>query len=167
MLNIQKIFEAQDKLDRKVVEVHGLQEKNLTGDVTQALYTELGELSNEIGFFKYWKKNKKDDKARQFDEWADCLHFIVSLGNKYDHVELILGTNRTFKIAENFIEHEYSFHKLLSKMYKADYSCIFEYSDALSALLAIGKKMGMSGEDMEKAYFEKNQVNYDRLASGY
>ncbi|GLV66418.1 hypothetical protein Bmyc01_50870 [Bacillus mycoides] len=24
MLNIQKIFEAQDKLDRKVVEVHGV-----------------------------------------------------------------------------------------------------------------------------------------------
>ncbi|PEU05205.1 hypothetical protein CN527_02360 [Bacillus cereus] len=167
MLNIQKIFEAQDKLDRKVVEVHGLEGRNLTGDVTQALYTELGELSNEIGFFKYWKKNKKDDKARQYDEWADCMHFMASLGNKYGHVELILGTSKTFKIAEKFIEHDYSFHKLLSIIYKTDYSCIFDYSHALSALLAIGKKMEMSGEDMEKAYFEKNQVNYDRLASGY
>ncbi|HDR7258789.1 dUTP diphosphatase [Bacillus paranthracis] len=167
MLNMQKIFEAQDKLDRKVVKVHCLQDQNLNGDVTQALYTELGELSNEIGFFKYWKKNKRNDKARKYDEWADCLHFVASLGNKYGHVELILGTSRTYKIADKFIENECSFHKLLSKMYKADYSCIFEYSDALSALLAIGKKMGMSDEDMEKAYFEKNQVNYDRLASGY
>lgn len=45
MLNIQKIFETQDKLDRKVVEVHGLEELNLTGQVTQALYVELGELA--------------------------------------------------------------------------------------------------------------------------
>ncbi|MFP3393409.1 dUTP diphosphatase [Brevibacillus sp. SIMBA_076] len=35
------------------------------------------------------------------------------------------------------------------------------------ALLAIGIKIGMAFEDMEKAYFDKNQVNYDRLNSGY
>ncbi|MDY8163939.1 dUTP diphosphatase [Bacillus thuringiensis] len=27
--------------------------------------------------------------------------------------------------------------------------------------------MGMTYKDMEKAYFDKNQVNYDRLANGY
>lgn len=167
MINIQKIFEAQEKLDNEIVKVHSLKDKSLTGDITQALYVELGELAQEIGFFKYWKKNKTINNARQYDEWADCLHFIASLGNKYGHVEFILGTSRVYKIADKFIENECSFHKLLSKMYKADYSCIFEYSDALSALLAIGKKMGMLDEDMEKAYFDKNQVNYDRLASGY
>ncbi|MES5957546.1 dUTP diphosphatase [Bacillus fungorum] len=168
MLNIQKIFEAQDKLDRKVVEVHWLEGQNLTGDVTQALYTELGELSNEIGFFKYWKKNKKDEKARQFDEWADCMHFMASLGNKYGHSELI-----TNAIDINNIHNElqfvdsHSYHELFDIIYKSSLNKLGGYCLSLAALVKIGLRMGMTFGDMEKSYFEKNQVNYDRLASGY
>lgn len=168
MLNIQKIFEAQDKLDCKVVEIHGLQGQNLTGDVTQALYTELGELSNEIGFFKYWKKKKKNDKARQYDEWADCLHFVVSLGNKYGHVEVVLR-EEIQKAMESDINRArlLSYHKLFGIIYTTDFSVPREYTIALTTVVVIGLKLGMTFEDMEKAYFEKNQVNYDRLASGY
>jgi len=167
MLNIQKIFEAQDKLDRKVVEVHGLEGQNLTGDVTQALYTELGELSNEIGFFKYWKKNKKDNKVRQYDEWADCIHFLASLGNKYGHVEEVL----TLEFHdEKYILHqaeESSFHHLFDIIYKVELNRLDHYTGALASLLMIGAKIGMTFDDMEKSYFKKNQVNYDRLNSGY
>lgn len=170
MLNIQKIFEAQDKLDRKVVEVHGLQGQNLTGDVTQALYTELGELSNEIGFFKYWKKNKKNDKARQYDEWADCMHFMASLGNKYGHTEF-MSSDRGIKALEISMQTLESdvirYHQLFEEIYTANMSSKVGYAFALNALLAIGVKMGMTYKDMNKAYFEKNQVNYDRLANGY
>lgn len=167
MLNIQKIFEAQDKLDRKVVEVHGLEGQNLTGDVTQALYTELGELSNEIGFFKYWKKNKKDDKARQYDEWADCMHFLDSLGNKYGHVDSILS--KDLKEDEILLNNKdkITYHFAFEYIYKSDLNDEFDYGNALGALIMIGLKLGMTFEDMENAYFEKNQVNYDRLASGY
>ncbi|PEO30892.1 dUTP diphosphatase [Bacillus toyonensis] len=170
MLNIQKIFEAQDKLDRKVVEVHGLEGQNLTGDVTQALYTELGELSNEIGFFKYWKKNKKDDKARQYDEWADCMHFMASLGNKYGHSEFVLSDRgiEALEISMQTLELDViRYHQLFEEIYTANMNSKVGYTYALCALLAIGANVGMTYEDMEKAYFDKNQVNYDRLASGY
>ena len=169
MLNIQKIFEAQDKLDRKVAEVHGLQGKNLTGDVTQALYTELGELSNEIGFFKYWKKNKKDDKARQYDEWADCMHFMASLGNKYGHSNDIISVLEMHHIDGDFnvVSFSNSYHELFDLIYRADLNNFHPYCNSLNALIKIGLKLGMTFEDMRKSYFEKNQVNYDRLASGY
>ncbi|PGP53290.1 dUTP diphosphatase [Bacillus thuringiensis] len=168
MLNIQKIFEAQDKLDRKVVEVHGLEGKNLTGDVTQALYTELGELSNEIGFFKYWKKNKKDDKARQYDEWADCMHFMASLGNKYGHVDYVIKSqDKNSKETDVEVKEKLPFHALFNHIYNTDLSDEVEYVIALASLLMIGEKLDMTYKDMEKAYFDKNQVNYDRLASGY
>ena len=170
MLKLQSIFEAQDKLDRKAVEVHGLEGQNLTGDVTQALYTELGELSNEIGFFKYWKKNKKDDKARQYDEWADCMHFMASLGNKYGYVERISDDTAQKTIRFNMdtmIETGVTYHHLFDSIYKSDFREIMYYAVSLSCLLTIGMKLGMTFEDMEKAYFDKNQVNYDRLASGY
>ncbi|WP_459503055.1 dUTP diphosphatase [Bacillus sp. C1] len=167
MLNIQKIFEAQDKLDRKVVEVHGLEGRSLTGDVTQALYTELGELSNEIGFFKYWKKNKKDDKERQYDEWADCMHFMASLGNKYGHVDYILSLDQRGDDVVQKNKDKVSFHFAFENIYKNDLNDKKDYMIALSALIIIGLKLGMTYEDMEKSYFSKNQVNYDRLASGY
>lgn len=169
MLNIQKIFEAQDKLDCKVVEVHGLEGQNLTGDVTQALYTELGELSNEIGFFKYWKKNKKDDKARQYDEWADCMHFMASLGNKYGHSDEIVSIIEMHYLDGIFnpVSFRESYHELFGMIYKAELNNFHSYCNSLNALIKIGLKLGMTTEDMRKAYFEKNQVNYDRLASGY
>ncbi|OOR18144.1 MULTISPECIES: dUTP diphosphatase [Bacillus cereus group] len=170
MLNIQKIFEAQDELDSKVVEVHGLEGKSLTGDITQALYVELGELAQEIGFFKYWKKNKKDDKARQYDEWADCMHFMASLGNKYDHVDYVL-LGRVKSAMKRDIEHcinnEIAYHILFEELYTTNFNNEYEYAISLALLITIGLKLGMSYEDMEKAYFEKNQVNYDRLNSGY
>ncbi|PGO73787.1 hypothetical protein CN980_17840 [Bacillus cereus] len=168
MLKLQSIFEAQDKLDRKVVEVHGLEGQNLTGDVTQALYTELGELSNEIGFFKYWKKNKKNDKIRQYDEWADCLHFMASLGNKYGHSDQVNEFITVFDIEEDFYTRTYREYGILFRnIYRADLNEFRLYMGALLSLISIGLKLGMEFEDMEKAYFDKNQVNYDRLANGY
>ncbi|MGH0448519.1 dUTP diphosphatase [Bacillus mycoides] len=167
MLNIQKIFEAQDKFDRKVVEVHGLQGQNLTGDVTQALYTELGELSNEIGFFKYWEKNKKNDKARQYDEWADCMHFMASLGNKYGHVDYVLSHDLNNGDILLNKKDDVSYHFAFEAIYKGEFNDEFDYGNAFTALIVIGLKLGMTYEDMEKAYFDKNQVNYDRLANGY
>lgn len=161
-MKLQHFFEAQERLDAKVVEVHGLEDKNLTADVTQALYTELGELSNEIGFFKYWKKNKKDDKARQWDEWADCWHFILSLGNKYGHSDKLREVGWT-----SFHGEPQYFHKAFSNLYSTDYSVLHQYIRALRMLMAIGHYIGMTEADMEKAYFDKNTVNYERLSSGY
>lgn len=170
MLNISKIFEAQEKLDNEIVKVHGLKGKSLTGDITQALYVELGELAQEIGFFKYWKKNKKNDKARQYDEWADCMHFMASLGNKYGHTEFMVSDSsiKALEISMQTLEFDViRYHQLFEEIYTANMSSKVGYTYALNALLAIGTKMSMTYEDMEKAYFEKNQVNYDRLNSGY
>lgn len=167
MLNIQKIFEAQDKLDRKVVEVHSLEGRNLTGDVTQALYTELGELSNEIGFFKYWKKNKTINKARQYDEWADCLHFMASLGNKYGHVDYVLSHDLNNGDILLNKKDEVSYHFAFEAIYKGELNDEFDYGNAFAALIVIGLKLGMTFEDMEKAYYSKHEVNYKRLEENY
>lgn len=169
MLNIQKIFEAQEKLDNEIVKVHSLKDKSLTGDITQALYVELGELAQEIGFFKYWKKNKTINKTRQYDEWADCMHFMASLGNKYGHSEDIISVLEMHHIDGDFnvVSFSNSYHELFDLIYRADLNNFHPYCNSLNALIKIGLKLGMTFEDMRKAYSEKNQVNYERLASGY
>jgi dimeric dUTPase (all-alpha-NTP-PPase superfamily) len=159
-MNLVKYFDAQERLDRKVIEVHSLQDRNLTADVTTALHVELGELAQEIGFFKYWKLNKRNDKARQFDEWADVLHFMLSLGNKYGHSDHIDEVKSLGYL-------DASLNELFSELYRADFSNIREYAFAFRALLSIGEHIGMDEAAMESSYFSKMQTNYDRLASGY
>jgi len=160
-MNLIEFFNAQERLDKKVVEVHGLEGKNLAADVTTALKVELAELAQEIGFFKYWKLNKRDDKARQFDEWSDCFHFILSLGNKYGH------SDRFSEVAVYEGEQEKPYNELFSYLFECDYSEVLSYYKAIGAMIAVGQKIGMTEQDMETAYFTKNRVNYERLASGY
>ena len=47
--------------------------------VKVALLVELAELANEAQFFKFWKQNKHIDKKKILEEYADCLHFALSL----------------------------------------------------------------------------------------
>ncbi len=120
-----------------------------------------------LGSSSIGKKNKKDDKARQYDEWADCMHFLASLGNKYGHVEEVLTLE--FHEEKQIVgaAEKSSFSGLFELIYKVMLNDLESYVGALASLLMIGAKIGMTFEDMEKSYFDKNQVNYDRLASGY
>lgn len=170
MFNLEKVFGAQDKLDRAVVQAHGLEGRNLTGDVTHALYVELGELQQEIGYFKYWKKTMKTNEDDQREEWADCMHFLASLGNKYGHVEMILNdeVQNGYKCQiTKLLKRKVSYHNLFEVIYKSDFNNVIDYGTALICLLAIGKKLGMTYEDMEEQYFAKNKINYDRIAANY
>lgn len=162
-LKLLSLFEAQERLDSKIVQVHGLQGKNLTADVTSALYVELGELQQEIAYFKYWKKHKNINKERQWDEWADCLHFLLSLGNRYGHSNEI-SEIEYLVVSESDIP---SFHILFQHLYQTDFTNVLQYSKALTILTAIGYFIGMTEKDMEDSYFAKNKVNYERLENNY
>ncbi|GLV66419.1 hypothetical protein Bmyc01_50880 [Bacillus mycoides] len=97
------------------------------------------------------------------------MHFMASLGNKYGHSEFVLSDRgiEALEISMKTLEFDViRYHQLFEEIYTANKSSKVGYAFALNALLAIGTKMGMTYEDMEKAYFEKNQVNYDLLANG-
>lgn len=162
-MKLNKFFEAQERLDSKVVAIFGLMGESLTNNVTMALYVELAELANEIEFFKHWKKNKRNNKDRQWDEWADCLHFMLSLGNKYGHSEHLDEVDGY--AMSQLLNRE--LNPLFQRIYKTDFSDINEYVKAFKCLITIGWFIGMTTEDMEQAYFTKNTVNYERLSSGY
>ena len=50
-------------------------------DMVQTAYrVELGELLQEWKQFKFWKLNKGEiDRDKMLEEWADCMHFALSL----------------------------------------------------------------------------------------
>lgn len=171
MLNFKQLFEMQEKLDNAVIEAHGLKGVNLTSKVISAFYVELAELAQEIGYFKYWKINKKTDNIKErHEEWSDTLHFALSIGIKFGHQDFVLSklTESSMKIHIEYNERrEVSFERLFDAIYKTNYSNQYEYSLMLGDLMTIGCKIGMDYEDMHQVYKEKNDINYERIANKY
>ncbi len=46
-----------------------------------ALSVEVGELANATKCFKYWSTKKDEGMERILDEYADVLHFLLSVAN--------------------------------------------------------------------------------------
>lgn len=103
-MNLKKLFEAQADLDKHIIEKKGLQGVDLLPNLILALQVELGECANEWRGFKYWSDDQEprinvpyhtlsaniytgekfpdvEYKNLLLEEYVDCLHFILSIGN--------------------------------------------------------------------------------------
>lgn len=65
MMNLQELFNVQAKLDKRIVEEHGLQGQDLLDKKILALQVELGECANEYRAWKFWSK---DQEPRTYKE---------------------------------------------------------------------------------------------------
>lgn len=122
-----------------------------------ALQVEFNELLNELPFlFKYWS-NKEMDKDKALEEYVDNIHFLLSIGNdlgitkyEYDRPDvhdmrkLVLGINNMISRLNKSVFKELADHYLL-----------------------LAEKLGFTWEEIEQAYFEKNEANYERQENGY
>lgn len=135
---------------------------NQNGDMLIACLVEIGELANELSFFKYWKKNKNVNMDKVKDEYADVMHFILALNN-IDKLQPKIGAtledlyNKTTKVSN------------MQKLFHELYQLIVEFKsgEALVYLMMLGKSLDMTYDDIEKAYDDKNKINYDRMNGGY
>ena len=71
------MLEDQKELDTAIFKNAGITQYPLE-NIRLSLLVELGELANEWKGFKYWKKDKKINREKLLDEFADCLHFALS-----------------------------------------------------------------------------------------
>lgn len=190
-MNLQRLFEAQRKLDEHIEREHPRQDgEDRLAKKILALMVELGELANEWRGFKFWSNDQEPrtrhvepdieyfDKTREarwiesnplLEEYADCLHFILSIG-----LEIKYGTeyNPTTEInvfvseatykEKNVINQFNLVFELASAMNNDDY-----YFELFASFIHLGEMLGFTWEEVEKAYFEKNAVNHARQESGY
>lgn len=78
---LQEIWERQQNFDNTAFQNAKTTREDTTLHRKVALITEIGELYNELPDFKYWKKNKTTEIADTAkEEFADVLHFVISLG---------------------------------------------------------------------------------------
>ncbi|WP_339212975.1 dUTP diphosphatase [Solibacillus sp. FSL W8-0372] len=128
---------------------------------------------------KHWKFCKECDGCGAhyhnplLEEYVDCLHFILSIGNDYTY--------------DNFKDVQYMLERatIISNTSRKDTVEIFNFlfhrvgslatgrddrpyrDDILPLFLVLGERLGFSWDEIEQAYFAKNKINHERQESGY
>lgn len=105
----------------------------------------------------------KSGKNPLLEEYVDCLHFILSIGNT-------IG-NDYFVYDEDIQEYEKekSITKQLQKVFgyafliTEDNYC----SELLNTFITLGEMLGFTWEQIEQAYYDKNEINHERQNNGY
>lgn len=159
-LNWVKLSKAQADLDSHIMKEKQIEHKDVLREKAIALCVELGELLNERPFiFKYWSQ-KKGSRAEALLEYVDGVHFLLSYGNA---------------IGFDFSSYEYKRPKemdqrdlilgLFSLFGNLPY--IKQFEEALTYYLFFGEKLNFTKEEIETAYYAKNEVNHERQEVGY
>lgn len=173
--------EAEDRLSKLVL----------------ALQVELGELANEWRGFKFWSNDHEariktnsicgcvmcehhsisNTKNPLLEEYVDCLHFILSIGIElelHDRPNSLIKSGPIYQsdmpICDLFMEVN-SFSTELywtCRLENDDHEAIeSQYKAIIENFVQLGDFLGFTWEQVEQAYYEKNEINHLRQEAGY
>ena len=162
-MNLTELFKTQAELDSYIGKSKDLNMQDYKTERIIALQVEFNELINELPFlFKYWS-NKNMDRDKALEEYVDCLHFILSIGNDlevtdYEYTKpsqedmrsIVIGINNMTSSLAGFTVHKEKLYPVL-----VDHFILF------------GEKLGFTEEEIVQAYHKKNEVNYSRQNEEY
>jgi len=162
MIDLEKLYQLQKELDEEIAKNHHVSYETTHAKRLLALIVEFGELANETRCFKYWSNKPSSSKEVVMDEYADGIHFLLSLGiplhaRKYKYEIKKEDKELTVQILE-----VYSLATKLLKHYnKRNYiKCFQKY-------LNLAPMLGMSEQDIIDSYQAKLNVNHKRQENNY
>lgn len=157
------MLKAQKELDSKMMAKGGIE--CYPFDMVKTAYlVELGEMLNEWQGFKYWKSNKKVSKKDLLIEFADCLHFALSIHNNYEAMQIFY----TESYWENFFtRHNELIKARQDKLYSNIFNAFNITPSLLVDLLTLAYSMDISMDELERAYYYKYNINLERVNGGY
>lgn len=195
-MNFKKLQAMQAKLDEAILkEKAPMTAEERFNKTLVALSVEIAEVANTVEHFKFWKDNKgKVDSKRFVDDWdyegkqvigyydfkngathqisfeqahkltlieecSDALHFILSLANQ---------CGDSLRVDLDLVEGQ---KHLKDNYYMAIQQDLFSTVSGnrwlMQAFLNYVKSLGITPQELEQAYYDKNKVNYERLENGY
>lgn len=182
------MFEIQKEIDDRIIKEKGLEGQDLLPNLILALQVELAECANKWRGFKHWSNDrepricvidKKGQTAKEYyknpllEEYVDCLHFILSIGNRigFNNDATIQQIMR--RAEERELETNIGIGKAFSHLMSLVFGFYFSIEDdwtyvkSFERFLNLGKLLGFASEQIEAAYMEKNAVNHQRQREGY
>lgn len=108
------------------------------------------------------------DKNPLLEEFADCLHFILSIGLELGIKNIPVGNVPRYQtLIEGFLGL-FKQVSVLATIPKEDVKVQrVHYSILLDMFVDLGEMLGFSWEEVEEAYIRKNTVNHERQNNGY
>ena len=160
--NLHELFLAQAKLDETIAKNHNVSYETTRSPRTLALLVEIGEFANTTRCFKYWSNKGAENKDVVLDEYADGLHFFLSLGID------IKSKKEVYEITKPELNLTDQFHLVYRLIcnFKDDAS-ESNYIEAFSSFLNILPLIGYTWLDLEEAYYKKLGTNYVRQETNY
>lgn len=160
--DLTDLYIKQGELDAAIAANHGITYETTRARRTLALLVEFGEFANSTRCFKYWSNKPSESKDRVLDEYADGLHFFLSLGID------IKSSKRVF----NFTKHENDLTAQILKTYSLTVNFMKKqdeksYVKAFQAFLNIVPLLHVRWSTIEGAYYKKLGVNYNRQETNY
>lgn len=161
-IELKELYEKQKELDLEIAKLHHISYQSTRNQRILALYTELGELANTTRCFKFWSNKGKMEDDVILDEYADGLHFFLSLGIDIgytpDEVEIDkskLDLTNQFLLVYHLLDQ-----------FDEDNNNIL-YIEAFKSYLALLYVLGYDKKKMKEAYIKKLAVNHDRQENNY
>ena len=109
---------------------------------------------------------KQAHRLTLIEECSDALHFILSLANQGDFEINGIGTH--FKVAydtDSLEENVIFLNQLIGladlKHFHSDLEMIID------VFFSYINQLGITEQELEQAYYDKNKINYERLENGY
>ncbi len=161
-MDLTELFKKQAELDATIAQNHGVSYANTRSRRIMALIVEIGELANATRCFKYWSNKGAEPKEIVLDEYADGLHFFLSLG--VDIKTSKTSYNRTKHLSNLTDQFHEIYHRIDIFNKKQDDKT---YIKAFQAFLNLLPLLGYRWKDLEKAYYKKLGVNYVRQETNY
>ena len=162
MINIKELYSLQASLDAEIAENHHVTYESTFERRLLALIVEIGELANETRCFKYWSNKGPSPKEVVMDEFADGLHFLLSLGIPLN------ASKFEYELEKSNLDLTNQFHLVYSKtLLLKDHYDLMHYEDAMQNYLNLALSLDMSCEEIISSYKTKLSVNHKRQENKY
>ena len=160
--DLTDLYNKQRELDLNIAKNHNITYESTRNKRTLALLVELGEFANATRTFKYWSNKSGESKERVLDEFADGLHFLLSLGIDQGYeVDSIEVNDDEASLTDNLLET----YNLTSIFYSSQTQS--NYLKAFISYLRALYKLGYSWQEAKDAYYLKLEENYNRQKTNY
>lgn len=162
MIELKPLINEQAKLDAHIQTQHQVTYANTRDKRILALLVEIGEMINETKTFKFWSKKPSAEKPIILDEYADGLHFLLSLSIEVQSQKMnyeiqplqVTLTQATILVFQHVSELSKHWH-------------VKHLESAFQAYLNLIPLLGFTADDVVQAYFKKLGVNYTRQQNAY
>jgi dimeric dUTPase (all-alpha-NTP-PPase superfamily) len=161
-IDLLSLYQAQKQLDEVIQKQHKLTYAGTRNKRILALLVELAELANETRCFKFWSIKGPSHIDIIKDEYADALHFFLSLG---------IDINST-KTEYQLVKMEKSLDLLFTDLYiliaqfiqRHDTS---SFENAFAHFLNMMLSINITKQEAINAYFAKLEINHKRQKDHY